>query len=94
MLTAFMRSFVGYVAYRYIKVHCLRMPVCASQGVHAMHSQEYEQLVRLARILMAHSRVTFERSNAERLQNLAGEYQRRAAKLDGGELPNIEEYCR
>ena len=51
--------------------------------------EAYEDIVQFARDCMRHARTASNKEVAEELERLAREYQERAAKLDGGKLPNI-----
>jgi hypothetical protein len=51
----------------------------------------YNRLVNLARLCVKEARLTQDKSTAGELWLLAREYQERAAKLDGGRLPDIED---
>lgn len=53
--------------------------------------EHYEDLVELAKICMEQSRATKAKDVAAELRRMAKEYQRRAAALDDGILPNIGE---
>jgi hypothetical protein len=50
----------------------------------------YNRLVNLARLCVRQARLTQDKSTAGELWLLAREYQVRAAKLDGGRLPDIK----
>jgi hypothetical protein len=49
----------------------------------------YDELVELATICMRQSRVTTSQRVAVELWRMAREYQKEAARLDGGRLPDI-----
>ena len=49
----------------------------------------YDELVELARICWRQSLVTQAQDVARELRRMAHEYRQRAAKLDGGRLPNF-----
>jgi hypothetical protein len=51
--------------------------------------QSYEQLVELAKLCANQSHVSFSKETAAELWRMAKEYQADAAKLDGGNLPDI-----
>ena len=57
----------------------------------ALMLERYQDLVELARIYMQLSRATKAKDVAAHLRRMAKEYQRSAAALDGGNLPNIGE---
>ena len=49
----------------------------------------YDDLVELAQLCAYQAKVTKSRDVAEEFRRMAKEYQRRAAQLDEGRLPNI-----
>jgi hypothetical protein len=51
----------------------------------------YDDLVELARICLRQARQTASPAVADELRQMAGDYQRRAAVLNGGTLPDIAE---
>lgn len=62
---------------------------CAWQQGSAMRT--YEDLAELARICMRQARETKSRAVAAELRRMAKDYQRRAADLEGGKLPDSGE---
>ncbi len=50
---------------------------------------KYEELLTLARLCLAQACGTSNRDVAEELTRMAKEYQRKAAALDGGKLPEV-----
>ena len=56
-----------------------------------MQSQDYDELVRLARLCFKHAGATSDPHTARQLRQMAREYQQRAAKLDGGHPPEFGE---
>jgi hypothetical protein len=57
----------------------------------ALILERYENLVELARTYMQMSRATKAKDVAAHLRRMAKEYQRSAAALDGGNVPDIGE---
>lgn len=53
--------------------------------------QKYDDLVQLARICLRQSKEAKQDGVATELRRMANDYRRRAANLDGGKLPSIEE---
>ncbi len=53
--------------------------------------QTYDDLVRLARICIRQAKEAKHEGVASQLRQLAREYQRRAAELDGGKPPIIDD---
>lgn len=51
--------------------------------------QSYDDLVHLARLCGQESRISVIKEAAAELWRMAEEYQRQAARLDGGKLPEI-----
>ena len=51
----------------------------------------YNDLVELARICIEQARATTARDVARELRRMAKEYQKRAAQMNGGQLPHIGE---
>jgi hypothetical protein len=54
--------------------------------------EHYDDMVELAKICMQQSRATKAKDVAAELRRMAKEYQRRAAGLDGENLPDIGEH--
>ena len=52
--------------------------------------ETYEEIVTFARACMRYSRGATSKEVSEVLLNLARQYQERAAKLDGGKLPELD----
>jgi hypothetical protein len=53
--------------------------------------QEHENLAELAKICIAQARATRSPEVAEALRRMARDYRQRAARLDGGTVPEIRE---
>jgi len=62
-----------------------------SAGTALRMLERYEDLVELAKICLQQSRATKAKDVAAKLRRMANEYQRRAAALGGGTLPDIGE---
>ena len=60
-----------------------------SAGTALRMLERYEDLVELAKICLQQSRATKAKGLAAELRQMAKEYQRRAAALNGGTLPDI-----
>jgi hypothetical protein len=53
--------------------------------------QTYEDLVELAKVCLRQARRTKSRNVAAELRRMAKDYQKRAAELDSGKLPDIRD---
>jgi len=60
-------------------------------GAEGRPVQNYDDLVQLARICTRQAKATASEAVAVELERMAREYQRRAAALDGGKLPKIDD---
>jgi len=64
-------------------------PACSREPTVPM--QTYEDLVELAKICMRQARETKSRQVAAELRRMAKDYQKRAAELNSGKLPNLRD---
>jgi hypothetical protein len=63
--------------------------VCSRERTVPM--QTYEDLVELAKVCLRQARRTKSRNVAAELRRMAKDYQKRAAELDSGKLPDIRD---